>query len=314
MSASYPISVGTIPTINLEQVSKQGRIGIAYSGGGERIALHLGIAQAFIQAGIKPERIAGVSAGAFAGVFHALDTSSTQYLPLAVSTVQRALPLLQPSRLGLVFRLLPALIKGLFLGADAVDLMSLNTSDRIGRLLRKKLPVQTFSALHTPVSVAATNLLDGSETWFEDDAVGLIPALLASAAIPGMFPPVQIGGKYCVDGSVADNLPLFHLAEQGCTIIYACNVGFAGQTTRAPHNLLDVVVQSESIGQFVADTREQEILRLTYPQIRVIPVRPQVALDSLPSDIEPADVPGIVAAAATETARILAQQERLAGG
>jgi len=110
-----------------------------------------------------------------------------------------------------------------------------------------------------------------------------------------------------VDGSVADNLPLFHLAQQGCTIIYACNVGFAEQKTRAPHNLLDVVVQSESIGQFVADTREQEILRLTYPKIRVIPVRPQVALDSLPSDIEPADVPGIVAAAATETARILSQ-------
>ncbi|HEX8727839.1 MAG TPA: patatin-like phospholipase family protein, partial [Ktedonobacterales bacterium] len=172
---------------------------------------------------------------------------------------------------------------------------------------RKKLPVQTFSALRTPVSIAATNLLDGKETWFEDDAVGLIPALLASAAIPGMFPPVRIGGQYYVDGSVADNLPLFHLAEQGCAVIYACNVGFAGQASKPPHNLLDVVVQSESIGQFVADTREQQLLALRYPQIRVIPVRPQVALNALPSEIEPADVPDIVAAAATETARILAQ-------
>jgi NTE family protein len=307
MGASYPFNAGTTPDIDLANVLKQGRIGIAYSGGGDRIAIHLGIVQAFIEAGIAPQRIAGASAGAFASVFHALDTSATRYLPLALATVQRALPLLRPSRLGLIFRLLPALIEGLFLGADAVSLMSLNANDRVARLLRRRLPVTTFSALSTPVSIAATNLLDGSEAWFENDTVDLIQALLASAAIPGLFPPVKIGGQYYVDGTIADNLPLFHLAEQGCAVIYACNVGFAGQASKPPRNLLDVVVQSESIGQFVADTREQQLLALRYPQIRVIPVRPQVALNALPSEIEPADVPGIVAAAASETARILAQ-------
>ena len=308
---SYPFDTAATPDIDLATVRSEGRIGIAYSGGGDRIAVHLGIVRAFIETGIIPQRIAGASAGAFASVFHALDPSATTYLPLAISTVQRALPLLRPSRLGLVFRLFPSLLKGLLFGAAAIDLQSLNTNDRIKRLLKRRLPIQTFSQLRVPVSIAATNLLNGSEAWFEHDDVELIAALLASAAIPGLFPPVKIANQFYVDGTIADNLPLFHLAEEGCAIIYACNVGFAGQTRTPPRNLLDILIQSESIGQFVADTREQEILALRYPQIKVIPVRPQVALDSLPSEIEPEDVPGIVDTAATETRRILERAKAL---
>jgi NTE family protein len=296
----------TTPNINLDVVRREARVGIAYSGGGDRIAVHLGIVKAFIEAGIVPQHIAGASAGAYASVFHALDPRSLTYLPLVTGTVQRALPLLRPSRFGLIGRLLPSVIKGLIFGAAAVDLQSLNSNRPVRRLLQHSLPVQTFGELRVPVSIAATDLLSGSEQWFEQGARQLIPALLASSAIPGVFPPVNVDGHLYVDGTIADNLPLFHLAQLGCEVIYACNVGYAGEMAKPPKNLLDTLLQAESIGQYVADAREQEILRLRYPQIKVIPVRPQVELSKLPSEIGPNDVPGIVEAAAQETQRILA--------
>jgi NTE family protein len=306
MSAPLPFGPTMTPDIDLANVRREARIGIAYSGGGDRIAVHLGIVQAFIEAHITPQHIAGASAGAFASVFHALDPQALTYLPLATRMVQQALPLLRPSRAGLVVRLLPALLKGLLFGAAGIELQSLNSNQRVRKLLEHSLPVKTFGALGASVSIGATNLLTGAETWFERDDVALISALLASAAIPALFPPVNIGGNLYVDGTIADNLPLFHLAQQGCEVIYACNVGYAGETTKPPTNLLDTLLQSESIGQYVADIREQEILRLRYPQIKVIPVRPQVELTALPSEIGPDDVPGIVTAAAAETRRILA--------
>ena len=305
MSAPLPFGPGATPDIDIENISREDRIGIAYSGGGDRIALHLGIVQAFIELGVTPQRIAGSSAGAFAGVFHALDPHALTYLPLATRTVQRALPLLRPSRAGLISRLLPSVIWGLIFGAGAVTIQSLNADRPIRRLLERTLPVRTIGELATPVSIAATNLLTGGEQWFESADTALVPALLASSAVPALFPPVRIGGQLYVDGTLADNLPLFHLAQQGCRVIYACNVGYAGETTKPPANLLDTLLQAESIGQYVADVREQEILALRYPQIKVIPVRPQVALKRLPSEIHPADVPGIVAEAAAEAKRIL---------
>ena len=305
MSAPQRADPMTTPNIDLDMVRREAHIGIAYSGGGDRIAVHLGIVKAFIEAGIAPNHIAGSSAGAYASVFHALDPHALTYLPLATRTVQRALPLLRPSRWGLIGRLLPSVIKGLILGASAVNLQSLNSNRPVRGLLKRSLPVQTFGELRVPVAIGATNLLTGQETWFDQADMALIPALLASSAIPGIFPPVELDGQVYVDGTVADNLPLFRLAQLGCETIYACNVGYAGETANPPKNLLDTLLQAESIGQFVADTREQEILRLRYPQIKVIPVRPQIELSKLPSEIGPADVPGIVEAAAQETRRIL---------
>ena len=316
MTTTLPFGPFPTPTLDLSAAPHPGRIGIAYSGGGDRIAVHLGIVQAFIEAGIVPQHIAGASAGAYASVFHALDPHSLDYLPLVTRTVQQALPLLKPSRLRIIFSLLPSLIAGMILGGSGVNAQSINSNRAVRRLLKRALPVKTFGELRAPVSVAATDLLTGGTTWFERVDMELVPALLASSAIPALFPPVKIADQLYVDGTVTDNLPLFYLASKGCQVIYACNVGYAGEATKPPANLFDTLLQSESIGQYVADLREQEILALRYPQIKVIPVRPRVALKSLPSDITSQDVPGIVAAAAAETRRILAEagQARAASG
>ncbi len=307
MRAPLPIGPGRTPAIDMTMVNREGKIGIAYSGGGDRIAVHVGIVQAFIEMGIIPQHIAGSSAGAFASVFHALEPHALTYLPLVTRTVQRALPLLRPSRGRLIFQLLPSVLWGLIFGSGAITVQSLNSDRGIRHLLKRSLPVRTIGELGVPVSIAATNLLTGSEQWFESADTELVRALLASSAVPALFPPAHMGGELYLDGTIADNLPLFHLAQLGCSVIYACNVGYAGERTKPPANLLDTLLQAEGIGQYVADMREQELLALLYPQIKVIPVRPIVELQRLPSDIRPADVPGSGAAAAAEAKRILTE-------
>lgn len=297
-----------VPLIDIENVRAQRLAGVAYSGGGERFIVELGIVQAFIELGIVPDRITGTSAGAFAGVFHALDPKSMRYMALGAATAAQALPLLRPSRLDVIFRLLPAALKALIFGTGSLHLQSLVPTARLRRLLTSRLPVSAFGELALPVSVSATNLLNGNETWFgtlDAPDVPLVMALLASSAIPALLPPVRIGDQLFIDGGATNNLPLFHLAQQGCSVIYACNVGYAGEAEQPPANLLGVALQAIGIVQYASDRLEAQLLMALYPEITVIPVRPRVALAKLSGTIQPKDVPGIVAAAKQEVMRIL---------
>ena len=82
MSNPYPFGSPAMPPINIQNNLQKRLVGIAYSGGGDRVVIELGIVQAFIELGIVPDLIAGVSAGGFAGAFHALDPRSTKYMQL----------------------------------------------------------------------------------------------------------------------------------------------------------------------------------------------------------------------------------------
>ncbi len=296
------------PYVDIENVRAKQLVGVAYSGGGERFVIELGIVQAFIELGVIPDRITGTSAGAYAGVFHALDPRSMRYMELGATMAARALPLLRPSRRVFLFRLLPAALQALFLGVGALRLPSILPNEPLRSLLASLLPVKSFRELSVPVSVSATNLLNGAETWFGSlDApdTPLVSTLLASSAIPAVLPPVRIGDHLYIDGGATNNLPLFHLAQQGCSVIYACNVGYAGEIEQPPVNLLGVGTQAIGIVQYANDLQQAQLLTTLYPEITVIPVRPRVELAKLPGTIQPRDVPRYIAEATQEAKRIL---------
>ncbi|MGH2514871.1 MAG: patatin-like phospholipase family protein [Ktedonobacterales bacterium] len=305
MSARYPFGPSVMPPIDAARIRAEQRVGIAYSGGGDRVVIELGIVQAFIELGIVPNYIAGTSAGAYASVLHAADPRTQQYLPLAIQTAQKGVSALHPSALRILFRLAPAAISYIFGGLAAVHVQSLVDTTRLRKLLEKRLPIKTFGQLQVPTSIAATDALTGQEVWFEALDQALVPAILASSAIPGLFPPAAVGSQLYIDGGTSDNLPLFHLAQKGCSVIYACDVGYAGEANKPPRNLIDTVLLAESIGQYAAVLLQQELLAKTYPEVRVIPVRPEVALTTLPSDFKAADIPKYVAQAAAEAKKIL---------
>ncbi|HEV3232427.1 MAG TPA: patatin-like phospholipase family protein, partial [Candidatus Dormibacteraeota bacterium] len=226
--------------------------------------VELGVAQAFVDRRIIPAVIAGASAGGIAAAAHALDpaggagvrmgakllggmrNSTVGLDPLSFverAAIQRA----HLKSIGDHAPVKPLIQKALHdeLGLDAVTIGDFKPPDR--PLLR----------------IVATNRLDGTSVWFPDD-VGIEDAILASAAIPGIFPwqTFKVGDDELtlVDGGVVDNQPLSKLALDGCGTIFAVAVGYSGGSAPPPSNLVDNLQQSFYMAMHQSTKLEEEFI------------------------------------------------------
>jgi len=225
-------------------------VGISYSGGGPLVLVELGIAKAFVRKGIVPAVITGCSAGAIAGAAHALDPIGGKGIDMAaeqLSTVSNGF-------LGLdAWHVIPRVLRYRF------RTPSLGDNAAIGPLIRdgitkslglKDVRIGMFAPPELPkLLIVATNVEDGTSYWFPDEAT-LEDALIASSAIPGVFPwrtPTHDGQlRTRVDGGVVTNQPLSILVEHGCGTLFACAVG--GKAPFAlPKNALDNALQAVSL-------------------------------------------------------------------
>ena len=197
----------------------ESRIGISYSGGGPLLLIELGIAQAFVDLKIVPAVIAGVSAGAIAGTAHAFDPVGGT----AIKAAANALVTVSEHKLGLTKAEIIAKVLG-----------SLVTSQRLPQGLGDNAPIQpmvegVFQELggqprltlgdfgnngRTRLFISGTDRLAGKQYWFPE-SVAIGDALVASSAIPGVFPPhkITIEGQEMefIDGGVAQSQPLSKL-------------------------------------------------------------------------------------------------------
>jgi len=168
-------------------------IGLALSGGGVRGISHLGVLKALNEVGIFPNQISGSSAGAIVGVMYCQGYTPDEVLKIVIETNY--------------FKLMrPAISwKGLF------------NLDSLAELLKTYLPVDEFSALKTPLIVAATDIGKGEVVYFNQGQ--LIEPILASSCIPGMFEPIEYDSRYLVDGGVLNNLPVEPLKGKNDLVI-----------------------------------------------------------------------------------------------
>ena len=168
-------------------------IGLALSGGGVRGISHLGVLKALNEVGIFPNQISGSSAGAIVGVMYCQGYSPDEVLKIVIETNY--------------FKLMrPAISwKGLF------------NLDSLAELLKTYLPIDEFSALKTPLIVAATDIGKGKVVYFNQGQ--LIEPILASSCIPGMFEPIEYDSRYLVDGGVLNNLPVEPLKGKSDLVI-----------------------------------------------------------------------------------------------
>jgi NTE family protein len=90
------------------------------------------------------------------------------------------------------------------------------------RIIEEGLTVRTFEELRIPAQVVATDIESGEEHWFASGEI--MGPLLASAAMPGVFPPVAIEGTTYIDGGVANNVPVSKAIELGAKRVYVLNV------------------------------------------------------------------------------------------
>ena len=175
-------------------------IGLALGSGVARGWAHIGVLRALEQAGLKPDIIAGTSIGALIG-----GTYLGGRLP-ELEAWARQLNRLKLSRM-FDFQLRGSgVIAGRrILQALHSDVLSLEISD-----------------LPTPFVCVATDLASGHEVWLRDGR--LIDALRASYAVPGLFPPVEIDGRWLIDGALANPVPVSVCRAMGAHITIAVNL------------------------------------------------------------------------------------------
>lgn len=168
-------------------------IGITLSGGGARGAAHIGALRALGEAGIEPQKIVGVSAGALVGAMYAAGVSADDMMAFA----------LQSS----IFRFYKL----------GMPLTGLTSSDYLQERLATVIPQNSFEGLQRQFYVGVTNLNTGQLECH--DSGPLHELVAASCGIPFLFRPVVINGAQYVDGGVIENMPVKPLLNQTDFII-----------------------------------------------------------------------------------------------
>ena len=196
------------------------------SGGGARGALQVGALRALLEHGERPDVVVGTSIGAWNGSWLArtptlagLEALANVWRGLSTARVLlgRDLPANYPQQ-ALTGLLMFTALRRLTRGSS-----SLYGDEGLRQLLDRLVGNITFADLALPFSVVATDLSHGDRAVF--DSGPLAPVLLASSAIPGVFPPVRIGDSVYSDGGTVDSCSLETALQLGARRIFILAVG-----------------------------------------------------------------------------------------
>ena len=198
-------------------------------------AYEVGMLRALLEQEITPELVVGTSVGALNGA--AIAAQPTLDMVARLRDVWLSID--------------EDKIFGGSLVAGARNLVRSRTHLHSNRPLRKLIdeliPVKTFEELAVPFQCVAASVEAAGERWFSEGP--LADAVLASAAVPGVYPPVEIDGEHFIDGGVVNSIPISRAVELGATEIYVLHVGRIETPLKVPRTPLQVAVVAFEIAR-----------------------------------------------------------------
>ena len=198
--------------------------------------------QALLEHGVRPDLVVGTSVGAINGAFVAADPT-----PRAVERLRGVWEDLASRRIfaGSVLARMGTLMR---------TRTHLHPREPLRELLAAHLPVPTFAELPVPFQCVAASIERAAERWFDDG--DLIDAVLASCAVPGLLPPVQLDGEHYLDGGLVHSIPVGRAVALGADTIYVLHVGRIDRPLRPPTRPWEVALVAFEIARrhrFAAD-------------------------------------------------------------
>ena len=221
-----------------------GRDGTAFvlGGGGVLGAAEVGMLQALFEHEVRPDLIVGTSVGAINGAFVAADPT-----PSAVDRLREVWVELASKRIFAGSMLARA-------GTLVRTRTHVHPRGPLRDLLRAHLSVRTFAELRVPFQCVAASIERAAEHWFTDGP--LIDAVLASSAVPGLLPPVELDGEHYLDGGLVHSIPVGRAVALGAEKIYVLHVGRIDRPLRPPTMPWEVAMVAFEIARrhrFAAD-------------------------------------------------------------
>jgi len=203
--------------------SRMPSIGVALGGGFARGIAHIGVLKVLEEEGIPVHAVAGTSVGALIGACYCSGLTLAEMEAVAHSVRFTTFARWTVSRFGFA------------------------SNDRMVSFLARTLKVKTFEEMAIPLGVTATDFNNGDGVVFRSGPI--VDPIRASCAYPGMFLPVEIGGRYLVDGMLSHPVPTRPVREMGADRVLAVHLKGTWSNGGAPRHLFDVIGQSFAIAQ-----------------------------------------------------------------
>jgi NTE family protein len=204
--------------------------------------------QALAERDIRPDLVLGCSVGALNGAAFAADPTVAGVRRLEDLWLRLAGPDVMPPG-----GWLPSALQLARRG------QSIHSNDGLRELIERILRPTSFEDLRLPFQCVATQIDPPDERWFTSGP-GLHDAILASAALPAVFPIVALDGHRYMDGGIANDIPITRAAELGMRRVYVLHVGTLDRPWMEPRRPVDAAIQAHWLARRLRFDRDLEAL------------------------------------------------------
>jgi len=229
------------------------RFGLALGGGGARGFAHIGVLERLEKIGIRPDVITGASMGALAAaVYIKTGSAKASYDELNKMVESDAFKKLGLHLINVKGRVgesfwdqVAAAIQDRIVINLAHSKRGLVREERILEATKVAIVDDIWSNSGSHLGIVATDLYTGEDVYFTEGSV--LDAVMASIAIPGFLPPVEINGRTLVDGGVSQQVPIRLARAMGADFVLAVDVGQDVTPLTELDNAMAIMSQSENI-------------------------------------------------------------------
>ncbi len=200
------------------------------SGGGNLGAFQVGMLRALTEAGIEADVVVGCSVGALNGAAYCQDP--TMRGTRVLEELWRRIEGRQVMPSGWIPQAVQLARRG---GA-------IHDNDGLAAVISETLTVDDFEELRIEFQCVATDVLAVEEHWFAEGP--LLRPILASAALPAIYPAVEIDGITYLDGAIINDVPISRAVTLGATEIYVLGVGNFDRPRPEPRRPIDVAIHA----------------------------------------------------------------------
>ena len=226
---------------------RQDRSAFVFSGGGPLGALQVGALKALYEHGVQPDLVVGTSVGAINATFLAFNPG-----PEAPAEMERLWLAMTAQDLFPQARFRAQWARFLARGDHVFE----NTGIR--RMLERRIGNPSFEDARLPLAIVATELESGAEKLFTSGPV--VEPVLASTAMPSIYPPVEIDGTRYIDGGVANNVPIAPAIALGAKTLYVMDSTSHSHQRRPLNRPIDYLLHAFSLARSQRMVLEQTFL------------------------------------------------------
>jgi NTE family protein len=242
-----------------------------FAGGSSLGAIQVGMLKALVAHGYEADMVVGSSVGAINAAYFAGDPSSAGVARLeAIWRGMRRAEVFPARAIGSLVGLFSQ--RGYMVGSQGLE-----------RLLERHLPYRRLEEAKLPCHIIATDMLEGVEIRISSGPA--VQALLASAAIPGVFPAVMMDGRLVVDGGVANHTPISAAIELGATRLLVLPTGYSCTLDAPPRRAIGAALHALNI---LIARQLTEAIRRYRSAAEIIVVPPLCPLGVSPYDFDAA--------------------------